>query len=399
MNNVVVAGKNNIAVEILDYLIKEYPKLKVYAVLNSTDNGVDSWQRSFKKYVNENQIEILTLEECYLLEDSLFLSLEFDKIVKPDLFMTNKMFNIHFSLLPSYKGMYTSALPLLNGESSTGVTLHEINKGIDTGNIIAQTEFELCDINNSLELYNLYIVHGIELVKGNLDTLLLNTYVSVPQPSYSSTYYSKKTINYSSLSLNFTCTAWQVKNQVKAFTFRPYQLMKYDCDYISHSNILTVLSTHKPGTLIYEDSNKFIISTIDYDIELIKDKLDLLLLASENGDLDTVRTILSHNPSLINEKNEKGWSAIIVATYFGQKNIIELLLSFGGNINDRNFNGTTVIMYAKDFCLKQGTPELLNFLIDKGAKTELKDFSGKTVFDYIHPSHSCPVTTFLENIK
>lgn len=71
-------------------------------------------------------------------DDLIFISLEFDKIVNPDLFKDARLYNIHFSLLPSYKGMYTSAIPILNGEEMVGVTFHEIDKGIDTGNIIAQ---------------------------------------------------------------------------------------------------------------------------------------------------------------------------------------------------------------------------------------------------------------------
>ena len=59
------------------------------------------------------------------------------EIIKTKNFKSNKLFNLHFSLLPSYKGMHTSAFPILNGEKYSGVTIHKIDNGIDTGDIIA----------------------------------------------------------------------------------------------------------------------------------------------------------------------------------------------------------------------------------------------------------------------
>ena len=69
--------------------------------------------------------------------------IEFDQIIKPTEFRSNRLFNIHFSYLPEFKGMYTSAIPILQGSTHTGVTLHGIDQGIDTGPIIAQEKFEI----------------------------------------------------------------------------------------------------------------------------------------------------------------------------------------------------------------------------------------------------------------
>ncbi len=47
--------------------------------------------------------------------------------------------------------MYTSCLPILHGKDITGVTLHEMDTGIDTGNIIAQESF-LIDSDRKIPL-------------------------------------------------------------------------------------------------------------------------------------------------------------------------------------------------------------------------------------------------------
>ena len=59
----------------------------------------------------------------------------------PKNFLNARLYNIHFSYLPAYKGMFTSALPIKNGEVDSGVTLHKIESGIDTGDIIDQIKF------------------------------------------------------------------------------------------------------------------------------------------------------------------------------------------------------------------------------------------------------------------
>ena len=48
--------------------------------------------------------------------------------------------NIHGALLPKYRGRNPTQWSILNSETSTGVTIHEMTEGIDEGAIIAQQE-------------------------------------------------------------------------------------------------------------------------------------------------------------------------------------------------------------------------------------------------------------------
>ncbi len=45
--------------------------------------------------------------------------------------------NIHSSLLPAYRGVHPVSWALINGEKETGVTIHRIDRGVDTGGIVA----------------------------------------------------------------------------------------------------------------------------------------------------------------------------------------------------------------------------------------------------------------------
>ncbi len=166
--NICIAGNFDLATTCAEFILKKYNNLNIYAVLNSNDVGKDTFQKSYKKYCNNNNIKIINIEEAYKIVDLFFISLHYDKIINTDNFVSKKLFNIHFSLLPKYKGMHTTAWPIMNGENETGVTLHEIDNGIDTGNIISQFKFEIKDKDNAQDVFLKYIKYGILLFKKKL---------------------------------------------------------------------------------------------------------------------------------------------------------------------------------------------------------------------------------------
>ncbi len=191
----------------------------------------------------------------------------------PSKFATKELFNIHFSKLPAYKGMYTSVWPILNGENTTGLTLHKIDPGIDTGDIIDQIEFPIHTADTCRDLYFKYNEYGAELFKANICSILEQSYRAEPQPSHGSSYYSKKSISYENLKIALNKTAFEVHNQIRAFIFPEYQLPEVHVYKIIKSKITDKRSILKAGEIVSE-AEKFIeISTIDYDIRLYK-KMD-----------------------------------------------------------------------------------------------------------------------------
>ena len=234
---IIVAGKNNIACNVLKYLITKekekntfsfhgkgtYNKTKILALPNENDDGIDNWQYSFKKTALDNDIEIINLKDAYTIENSIFLSCEFDKIIKPNLFATDKLYNIHFSKLPQYKGMYTSCLPILFNEKQTGVTLHKIDKGIDTGDIIDQITFPILSEYVALDLYKKYTEFGFKIFINNINNLISGNYTCNKQPAENSSYYSLNSVDFNS-KIDYRKTAQQIKNQLHARSFIHYPI-------------------------------------------------------------------------------------------------------------------------------------------------------------------------------
>lgn len=264
---VCVAGKNNIACDVLDYLLQNYREDYDYiACCNKTETGIDGWQKSYRAFIQKHEIKEEKLENLYKIQGLIFISTEYDRIINPKYFMNASLYNIHFSLLPAYRGMYTSALPILFGEKRSGVTLHEIDAGIDTGNIIAQAAFYIEEKMTSRDLYLRYINEGTKLVKENAGALLTGDYEAREQSVEGASYYSKKEIDYANLVIDWNRTAYQVQNQLRAFSFQEYQLPKVSGKEIKSWKIQTCRSYKKPGTLTWQGSNRAAISTVDYDI-------------------------------------------------------------------------------------------------------------------------------------
>ena len=109
----------------------------------------DSPDPVLKKYTEDLGIEFLTDENVNLpifikliteYQPDLLVSMSFNQILKSKLInLAPKGFiNCHAGALPFYRGRNILNWVLINGESEFGVTVHYIDEGIDTGDIILQ---------------------------------------------------------------------------------------------------------------------------------------------------------------------------------------------------------------------------------------------------------------------
>ena len=199
-----IAGKNKCAIDIINYLrsIKKF-KFNILALPNKSDNGIDSWQKSFKKYVKNNKIKIVNLSNLYKIKKLIFFSVEYEKIIDPNKFKTDKLFNIHFSLLPKYRGCHTNFYQIMNGEKYSGVTLHKINSGIDSGDIINQLKFKININDTAYDNYIRLMKYSVILFKKNIKKIIVEKYRFKKQNLKLGSYFNRKSVNYGKISYSF----------------------------------------------------------------------------------------------------------------------------------------------------------------------------------------------------
>jgi phosphoribosylglycinamide formyltransferase-1 len=104
----------------------------------------------------------------------------FMRIVSPDLirFFAGRIINIHPSLLPKHRGRNAIAQALADGSTMTGCTIHHVDAGIDTGEIIAQTAIAISPGETESELAER--IHAAE------HALLPKVIANLPLPTGSS---------------------------------------------------------------------------------------------------------------------------------------------------------------------------------------------------------------------
>ena len=76
--------------------------------------------------------------------------------------------NVHFSLLPKYRGAAPVNWAIVNGEKVTGVTTMKMDVGLDTGDILLQRETEIGPSETAIELMERLSSVGAELLSETL---------------------------------------------------------------------------------------------------------------------------------------------------------------------------------------------------------------------------------------
>lgn len=79
--------------------------------------------------------------------------------------------NVHFSLLPKYRGAAPVNWAIVNGETQTGITTMKMDLGLDTGDILLQSETEIGRQENSIELMERLAIDGADILSETLDNI------------------------------------------------------------------------------------------------------------------------------------------------------------------------------------------------------------------------------------
>jgi len=125
--------------------------------------------------------------------------------------------NLHFSLLPAYRGAAPAQRALHNGETVTGVTVFQLDKGMDTGPIFAQESISIDPSWRSFELLAHLAALGPEVVNRSFE-MIESGKASHAQVGVASI---ARKISKAEAQINFDHEATQVANTIRAFTYEP----------------------------------------------------------------------------------------------------------------------------------------------------------------------------------
>lgn len=220
-----IAGKNQCSIDFLKFTAKKIKKRNILVLPNKSDKGKLTWQPSLRSYAEKNNFKITNLKSLYKIENLIFISIEFEELINLKNFKSKELFNFHFSLLPKYRGCHTNFFQLYFGEKNSGVTLHKIDNGIDTGPIISNIKFKININDNALVNYKRLMKSSSLLYRKNFVKIIKNNYKEKKQNNKRSTYFSRSSVNYDKMK-HFSIKNMNLKffHRIKAFIFPPLQL-------------------------------------------------------------------------------------------------------------------------------------------------------------------------------
>jgi len=138
------------------------------------------------------------LAHLKLLKPDIFLVVSFGKIIPQSWLDLPAIgtFNIHFSLLPKYRGALCISEAIKNQESETGVTLMEMDAGLDHGPIIEQQKV-IIDINDNVANLTTKLTQSAkQLLLRNIPKICAGNYPKTPQDETQATFTpSHKTVS------------------------------------------------------------------------------------------------------------------------------------------------------------------------------------------------------------
>lgn len=143
-------------------------------------------------------------------EADIYISILSLKLLKEEFINSKKAcFNFHPGLLPMYRGSGICTWVILNGDKKSGVTLHRIDPGIDTGNVIANYEVDVLPHDTAETLFHKKEIVIYHMFMAWFPRLLQELPVGTPQPKEGRTYTRKMLDN-----------ARDITKLVKAFEFK-----------------------------------------------------------------------------------------------------------------------------------------------------------------------------------
>lgn len=131
--------------------------------------------------------------------------------------------NIHASILPRWRGAAPIQRAILAGDPTTGVTIMQMEAGLDTGPMIATLRTTI-DRKTAGDLTQELAERGAQLMVGTLRDLAFHRPVTQPEDGVT---YAKK-IDKAEARLDFTKAAEQVERQVRAFAPAPGAFFELD---------------------------------------------------------------------------------------------------------------------------------------------------------------------------
>jgi len=156
--------------------------------------------------------------------------------------------NVHASLLPRWRGAAPIQRAILAGDDKTGVTIMQMDEGLDTGPVLLREEVAIEARTTGESLHDALAALGARLIVDALERLGAGTLDAVPQPETGATYAAK--LDKAEAQLDFSRDAETLERQVRAFAPWPGAWFALDGERFKVLEAETAPDEGRPGTVL-----------------------------------------------------------------------------------------------------------------------------------------------------
>lgn len=175
--------------------------------------------------------------------------------------------NVHASLLPSWRGASPIQHAILHGDSESGVTIMQMDVGMDTGDILAQLKCPIYTEDTAGTLHDRLANLAVEPLLTTLDALAAGKVERTAQNHEIATYAGK--IEKQNALINWQQTAVEIDRQIRAFNPWPIAFTLLGNEPLRIHRAHVVAMSHKeaqPGTILAIDKHGMLVATRDQAI-------------------------------------------------------------------------------------------------------------------------------------
>ena len=274
---IVVAATAEVAIPTLDWLRKS--KHELLRVVTTPDSkagrGKILSQSVIADWADKNSISLAkpnTSNEIAKSFDGadVVITIAYGKILTSEVFGIPKYgcLNLHFSLLPTYRGAAPVQRALLNGDSVTGISIFKIDEGLDTGPIYYQEKYEINPMANSGE-----VLRDLSLVGAKSFSQVLSDVEALIEPREQETagISLAPKVSKEEARISWGQGSVAIINLIRAFTPLPGAWTTFQGSVLKVVGIGSASTAAKVASgSIHVEDKKLFVGTADFPIEISK---------------------------------------------------------------------------------------------------------------------------------
>lgn len=224
MVEVVFLGSKEIGSYCLNQLVN-HPEVKITGVL-SNDRQLKAGGKTVTQIAAENQLKVPESLDQIPQADFL-ISVQYHLILKQKHLdkARRAAVNLHLAPLPEYRGCNQFSFAIVDEKAEFGTTLHLMNEGIDSGDILFERRFQIPPNCTVTRLYDLTLEHSKTLFSEKLNDLLKENYTAIPQKTLipergTSVHYRKEIETLKNIDAELPLN--EIEKRIRATYFPPF---------------------------------------------------------------------------------------------------------------------------------------------------------------------------------